>query len=110
VSIGTDAFALVDDAYPAVQREIEILVQRAGFTPLEAIRAATLVGARALGREAEMGTIEAGKLANLVFVDGDPGADIGALRRVRLVVKRGVAYRREDYVPISPQKFGQGVK
>jgi imidazolonepropionase-like amidohydrolase len=110
VSIGTDAFALVDDPYPAVQREIEILVQRAGFTPLEAIRAATLVGARALGREAEMGTIEAGKLANLVFVDGDPGADIGALRRVRLVVKRGVAYRREDYVPISPQEFGQGVK
>ena len=97
VAAGTDAPSPDDDAWPSLQRELEIFVTRAGMTPLAAIRAATLVGARALGREAEIGTIAPGKLANLVFVAGDAARDIGALRRVRLVVKRGVQYRREDF-------------
>ena len=103
-AVGTDAFAEPDDAYSAVQREIELMTGHAGFTPLEAIRSATLVSARALGREAEMGTLAKGKLANLVFVAGDPSHDTLALRDVRFVVKRGVRYKREDYVPISAEE------
>ena len=91
----------------AVQREMEIFVTRAGMQPLEAIRSATLIGARALGREADMGSIEAGKLANLVFVASDPVADIGALRDVVLVVKRGTPFRRSDYVPITAAEAGE---
>jgi imidazolonepropionase-like amidohydrolase len=48
-----------------------------------------------------MGTIAPGKLANLVFVEGDPAADIKALRKVRFTVKRGVRYPRADYRPSS---------
>ncbi|HQX24196.1 MAG TPA: amidohydrolase family protein [Pseudomonadota bacterium] len=107
IAIGTDAFAPVDQPYPAVQREMEIFVTRAGMQPLEAIRSATLIGARALGREADMGSIEAGKLANLVFVASDPVADIGALRDVVLVVKRGTPFRRSDYVPITAAEAGE---
>jgi imidazolonepropionase-like amidohydrolase len=107
ISVGTDAFAVIDDAYPALQRELEILVQKAHMTPLKAIRSATLVGAKALDREKEMGSIEVGKLANLVFVSADPVADIGALRKVMLVVKRGIRYRREDYVPIGAAEMGE---
>ena len=97
IAAGTDAFAVPDDPYPAVQRELERWVRASGFTPLAAIRGATLVGARALGKADEMGTIEAGKLANLVFVDRDPAADIANLRRVELVVKRGKRYPRSEY-------------
>lgn len=107
IAVGTDAFAPVDEAYPAVQREMELFVTRAGMRPLAAIRSATLVGARALGREADMGSIEAGKLANLVFVAADPVADIGALRDVVLVVKRGTPFQRADYVPITAAEAGE---
>jgi imidazolonepropionase-like amidohydrolase len=75
----------------SLPRELELYVQ-AGFTPLEALAAATIVPARMLGRDRELGTIAAGKRADLALVDGDPLADIRALRRVKLTVARGRAY------------------
>jgi imidazolonepropionase-like amidohydrolase len=75
----------------SLPRELELYVQ-AGLTPLEALQAATLVPARALGRDRELGTVAAGKRADLLVVDGDPLADIHALRKVRLVVARGRTY------------------
>jgi imidazolonepropionase-like amidohydrolase len=74
-----------------LHREIELYVQ-AGMTPLEAIQSATIVSARAMQLEKELGTIEAGKRADLILVDGDPLKDITALRRVRTVVTGGRAY------------------
>src|SRR5439155_23058627 len=59
----------------SLHREMALYVA-AGFTPLEALQAATLVPARALGRDAEVGTIAVGKRADLVVVDGNPLADI----------------------------------
>jgi imidazolonepropionase-like amidohydrolase len=74
-----------------LHREMELYVE-AGFTPLEALQSATIVPARVLGRDKELGTVTVGKRADLLIVDGDPLADIKALRKVRLVVSRGRAY------------------
>jgi enamidase len=73
------------------QRAIELLVE-AGFSPLEAIRIATLNGATYLGRGAITGSIQVGKLADLVVLRGDPSADITAIRNVDLVFRQGVAF------------------
>lgn len=68
-------------------RELELLMTYAGLSSLEAIRAATANGAVALGLEGEVGTVEAGRIADLLLVDGDPVADIGVLQdRDRLTV------------------------
>ena len=68
--------------------ELELLV-RAGLTPADALRAAIWNPAVFLGRSAELGTVEAGKLADLVVLDADPLADIGHVRAVWGVVRGG---------------------
>ena len=75
----------------ANRRQVELLVE-AGFTPVQAIKISTLNGAVYLGREREIGTIEAGKQADLVLVDGDPERDIRQLRRMEIVFKKGVGF------------------
>ena len=71
--------------------ELEHFV-RGGLSPAEAIRSATAVPAQAMGLGAELGTIEPGKLADLIVVDGNPLANITDLRRTRRVIKDGVLY------------------
>jgi len=73
-------------------REMEILAGL-GMTPLEVITAATLRGAQLLGHDRDLGSLEPGKLADVIVVDGNPLADIGALRHVEMVFKAGVRYR-----------------
>jgi imidazolonepropionase-like amidohydrolase len=73
------------------QREVVLLVE-AGFTPLEAIRIATLNAAEYLGEADRLGTIAPGKLADLVVLGGDPSADIKDIEKVELVFKDGVGY------------------
>jgi imidazolonepropionase-like amidohydrolase len=73
------------------QHELELLVD-AGFTPLEAIKAATLNGATYLGRADRVGSIAVGKDADLVLIVGNPAAQIGDVQKVELVFKDGVAY------------------
>ena len=62
-------------------KELTFFVKHVGFTPLETIRCATKTGAEIMGREEEFGTVEAGKLADLLIVDGDVIADISLLER-----------------------------
>jgi len=66
----------------------------AGMPPLEAIRAATLNGATVMGMEKDLGTLEAGKLADIVAVPGDPSKDIGVMTRIGFVMKDGAIYRQ----------------
>ena len=73
------------------QRQIELLVE-AGFTPVEAVQIGTSNGAKYLGRDALIGTIAAGKQADLVVVTGDPSTTIADIRNVDTVFKRGVGF------------------
>ena len=73
-------------------KEFALLVE-AGLTPTEAIRAATVVAAEHLGQSANLGTIEAGKFADLIAVRGDPAADVSELLDVDFVMKEGVVYK-----------------
>jgi imidazolonepropionase-like amidohydrolase len=66
----------------------------AGMPVMEAIRSATIVPARYLGVDDRLGSIEAGKVADIVAVPGDPLADVHALERVSFVMKEGVVYKR----------------
>ena len=74
-----------------LDRELEIYVE-AGMTPLEAIQSATIVSARAMKLDAELGTVEAGKRADLILVDGNPAADIHDIRKVTQVITGGRLY------------------
>jgi imidazolonepropionase-like amidohydrolase len=73
------------------QREIELLVE-GGFTPLEAIRIATLNGATYLGRQDQIGSIAVGKNADLIVMKGDPATRIADIENVEIVFKDGLGY------------------
>ncbi|HSA92211.1 MAG TPA: amidohydrolase family protein [Terriglobales bacterium] len=90
IAFGTDA-----TVYPhgLNAREFAVLVE-IGMSPLEAIRAATTNAARLLGLTT-VGSVEAGKLADLTAVDGDPLADVSRLEKVRFVMKGGTVYRND---------------
>ncbi|HEY0378512.1 MAG TPA: amidohydrolase family protein [Pyrinomonadaceae bacterium] len=78
-------------------REVELLVE-AGFTPLEAIKIASLNGAKFLGEDARIGSVAAGKQADLMVVKGNPAANIGDLEKVEIVFKDGVGYDSEKLI------------
>ena len=73
------------------QRELELLVE-AGFTPLEAIHIATANGAQYLGEADRIGTIAAGKQADLLVIKGDPSRKIDDVENVEIVFKDGIGY------------------
>jgi len=89
IAVGGD----IGNRYPhgTNARELELLV-REGFTPMEAMVAATSMAARAVGRAADLGTVQAGKLADMILVEGNPLADIKVLQDldlIRLVIQGG---------------------
>jgi imidazolonepropionase-like amidohydrolase len=82
----------IDDDADFASKEFGALVN-GGMTPIEALRAATVNGAELLGRSSEIGTLEPGKFADIVAVDGDPLADITVMEKVVFVMKGGEVYK-----------------
>ncbi len=92
---GTDSLGSGDAgdwSPPNLYEELRLLVRDGGLTASEALGAATRTAARAVGALTDRGTVEPGKLADLVVLDADPTASISNIREVRLVVKRGAIY------------------
>jgi Amidohydrolase family len=87
---GLTIVAGTDQVVPghSLRREIELYVQ-AGFTPMEAIQAATIVPARVMKMDKNSGTVEVGKFADLIVVDGNPLENISNIRNTKFVVANG---------------------
>ncbi|MCI0429631.1 MAG: amidohydrolase family protein [Rhodospirillales bacterium] len=91
IAAGSDAGNIGTLHGPALHRELQLMVQ-AGLTPMQTLVAATRGGAAALGRSDEIGTVEAGKLADLVVLNADPLIDIANTQRIHLVVRDGAMF------------------
>jgi len=107
---GTDTFgpgALLPGA--GLLNEL-LLLAEAGLTPLEALQAATTTAARALGQEAEFGTLEEGKAADLVVLEADPLADLANVRNARLIVSGGALSTPDELVECAAEncRVGEG--
>lgn len=88
-------------------RELTFFVQDMGFAPLEVIMCATKTGAEIMGRGEEFGTLEAGKLADILVVDGDVLANI-FLARTTLPIYRGYASRSRKGWPVEQAVSNRG--
>lgn len=73
-----------------------VLMTEAGLTPMQVLQTATINAARMVGREKDLGSVEVGKLADLVILDADPLADIGNVRRIFRVIKGGVVHNPNE--------------
>jgi imidazolonepropionase-like amidohydrolase len=91
IGFGTDSAVM---PHGTNAREFHYMVDF-GMRPADALRAATAVDAELLGVEKDLGALEAGKLADVVAVPGDPTKDIAAMERVMFVMKAGVVYRND---------------
>jgi imidazolonepropionase-like amidohydrolase len=89
----------IDGVIPgfADQRELELLVE-AGFTPVEAIKIATLNGAQFLKEDGRIGSLAAGKQADMVIIKGDPSTKIQDVENVELVFKDGIGYDSQKLI------------
>ncbi len=90
---GVPIVAGTDKALPAhsLHRELELYVE-AGLTPMRVIQLATLGSARVMGMDREVGSIEAGKRADMILIDGNPLTDFSAMRRIVRVISNGRVY------------------
>jgi imidazolonepropionase-like amidohydrolase len=107
LAAGTDAGNIGTLHGPALHRELEILVE-SGLTPAEALRAATVGAARVFGRD-DIGSIEAGKLADALVLDANPLEDVHNLARIHRVVKGGVARAPAEILTPTPAEIAQRV-
>jgi imidazolonepropionase-like amidohydrolase len=92
---GTDAAAMNDFIYPGVSlhQELEIY-QNGGMTPLAVLQAATINGAKFLGVSDSLATLETGKIADILLLNGNPLEDIRATKNIFAVIKNGVYFNR----------------
>jgi imidazolonepropionase-like amidohydrolase len=97
ISTGTDGDTPASEPYPALFDELELLHESAGLPPMAVVQAATMNGAKAAGHADDMGSIEAGKLANMVVLERNPLDDVRNFRSVVLTVKRGRRFPRVEF-------------
>ncbi|MCD9127198.1 amidohydrolase family protein [Luteimonas fraxinea] len=102
IASGTDGDNPPEAPWPSLHDELEILAGPVGMAPMDVLLAATSVAAAAMNASDTQGTVEPGKLANLVFLKADPLQDVSNLREVAFTLKRGAVHRRTasaDKVP-----------
>ncbi len=97
IAAGTDAPPAPGSEWPALHDELSYFHELVGMPMEDVIRAATRNGALALGLEREIGTVEEGKYANLVFLEQDPTAGVENLKSVRFTLKRGHRFDRDGF-------------
>jgi imidazolonepropionase-like amidohydrolase len=94
IAMGTDAGTPGNHCGDNMQ-ELEVMVREAGFSALEAIQAATIGAATMMRLDDDLGTLEPGKLADLIVIKDNPVDDVGALRSVSFVMKGGQIVKRD---------------
>ena len=97
VQIGAGSDNLASEGTVNLHTELELLVD-AGLSNFDALKAATVVNAKSIGVENEVGTIEEGKLANLVVLEKNPLESISNTRSIKYVIKRGKVINGESSV------------
>jgi len=102
VSAGTDDDPDWSDPDSALVGEIVRLVESAGFTPMDALKAATIVAARTVGQQNAVGKLETGYAADFVVLKDNPLDNIQNVRSVEFVVKHGISHMRKAYEPFRP--------
>jgi imidazolonepropionase-like amidohydrolase len=107
ISTGTDSNTPHDDPFPGLYRELEALAAYTNMPTTQIIRSATLVGAKVLGLQKEIGTVTEGKRANLMFVRENPLQNIANLRSVELTLTGGQQYWRRDFKALSADELGE---
>jgi imidazolonepropionase-like amidohydrolase len=99
IALGTDAGV---GAHGTNGHEFSLMVEWAGMTPMQAIVAGTMNGAKLLGWENRIGSLAAGKLADIVAVPGDPLRDIHVMEKASFVMKNGFVYKTQAQTPPLP--------
>ncbi len=107
MGMGTDSGTPMNFHSEALWREIKVHVDM-GMSPNRAIAAATRVNAQMIGKGREIGSIEPGKIADVIVVDGDPLFDITALSHVEIVVKDGMVFKGGTAAPKAPSTASLG--
>ena len=96
IALGTDQMPFEpNDGTTSTVREAEAYVE-AGMTPLQALRSATIGSATMLRAEREIGSLEVGKYADILAINGDPLKNISALRNITMIMKGGTVYRNSS--------------
>lgn len=106
MGVGTDAASPMNFHTEAIWRELSALVD-SGMTPARAITAATKTGAEIIGKGRELGTIEEGKLADIIIVDGNPLRDINLLDYVAVTIKDGDVWYDPKYETETLKTLGR---
>jgi imidazolonepropionase-like amidohydrolase len=101
IAAGTDNLAGWTDPWPDLFHELRDLSSKARMPNNAVLQSATLIAARAVGQQQAMGSIEAGKLANMVVLERDPLVDLNNLRSIVMTVKRGRIFERSAFVPLQ---------
>jgi imidazolonepropionase-like amidohydrolase len=98
IAMGTDAGNPGTAHGPSVYREMEAM-QQAGMPAAAVFASATIVAARAMALDGEIGSIAPGKRADVVVFEADPTADSRNVRRIRLVIRNGKVYQQRELLP-----------
>lgn len=105
VDAGTDAVPDYTSQFPALYDEMQLLNSAAGMTPMQVIVAATATGARTFGQEQRMGTVEAGKFANLSVFASNPAKDLANLKTIVMTIKRGRVLERASFRAVTKDEL-----